>query len=132
MDKAEIAGAVKTAISQALSLDLDEVAEEKSLLGDLGAESIDLLDMLFRVERSLKIKVQVSDIAAHIQGGIPDEEFADERNLITARGLAQLKKALPQIEPAALEGRLQAENLLSLFTVQNLIDLVYDRALSRA
>ncbi|GCE14916.1 acyl carrier protein [Tengunoibacter tsumagoiensis] len=120
----EIYTAVKSTLVDALGVDAEEVSPDKTILGDLGAESIDLLDILFRLERKLGIKVKVSDIAHHIQGGIPDEEFADEHGIINAVGLAQIKTALPQIDPEALVGKLEAENVLSLFTVENLVTLV--------
>jgi acyl carrier protein len=105
----------------------DEVTPNATLLGDLGAESIDLLDILFRIERKVGVKIQASDLAAYVQGGIPDEEFSDGNEMISAKGLAQLKKVMPQIDPQALAGKLQAQKVLSLFTVQNLADMVDQR-----
>lgn len=128
----EIMEAVRSALVSALGISADEVVPEATLLGDLGAESIDLLDILFRLERKLGIKIQVSDIAERIQGGIPDEEFADENGIISAVGLAQLKKALPQINPDELAGKLEAEKVLTLFTVQNLVEMIAERAATKA
>src|SRR5437773_5015080 len=120
----EIHSAVQEAVVGALGVDEDEVTPAATLLGDLGAESIDLLDILFRLERKLGVKIQASDLAAHVQGGIPDEEFGDENGIVSARGLAQLKKVMPQIDTDALAGKLEAEKVLSLFTVDNLVDMV--------
>src|SRR3954451_21122985 len=103
----ETYSAVQQAIVDALGVDEDEVTPDASLLGDLGAESIDLLDILFRLERKLGVKIQASDLAAHVQGGIPDEEFGDENGIVSTRGLAQLKKVMPQINPDALTGKLE-------------------------
>jgi acyl carrier protein len=119
---------VKFAVAEALGLDDDEVTPESTLLGDLGAESIDLLDILFRVERNLGVKIEAGDLAEHIQGGIPDEEFGDVDGLITAAGLAQLAKVMPQIDPDELAGKLAAERVIGLFTVDNLASLVLARA----
>ncbi|HLN60291.1 MAG TPA: phosphopantetheine-binding protein [Symbiobacteriaceae bacterium] len=132
MGQQEVFEAVQAALVSALGVSADEVVPNATLLGDLGAESIDLLDILFRLERKLGIKVQVSDIAHRIQGGIPDEEFADEAGIISAVGLVQLKKALPQINPAELAGKLEAEKVLTLFTVQNLADMVSERLAAKA
>jgi acyl carrier protein len=120
--------AVQQAIVDALGVDEDEVTPDATLLGDLGAESIDLLDILFRLERKLGVKIQASDLAAYVQGGIPDDEFGDENELITPQGMEQLKKAMPQIDPAELQGKLKADQVMSLFTVQNLADMVAQRA----
>ena len=124
MTKAEIDGAVKEALVGALGVEESEVTKEATVLGDLGAESIDLLDILFRLERKLGVKIQAADLAAHVQGGIPDDEFGDASGKITPKGMAQLKKVMPQIDANALAGKLEAEKVMSLFTVDNLSDLV--------
>lgn len=128
----EIQSAVQDAIVGALGVDEDEVQPDATLLGDLGAESIDLLDILFRLERKLGIKIQASDLGAYVQGGIPDEEFGDENGIVSAKGLAQLKKVMPQINTDALAGKLEAGKVMSLFTVQNLTDMVAERAATKA
>jgi acyl carrier protein len=122
--RTEIDGAVTEALVGALGVGEDEVTKDATVLGDLGAESIDLLDILFRLERKLGVKIQAADLAAHVQGGIPEEEFGDASGKITAKGLAQLKKVMPQIDTNALAGKLEAEKVMSLFTVDNLSDMV--------
>jgi acyl carrier protein len=119
---------VAEAVADALGIDIEEVVPEATVLGDLEAESIDLLDVLFRIEKAADVKLKVSDMAELLQGGIPDEEFADENDIINEVGLAQLKKSLPQIDIEELAGKLTADEVLSLFTVQNLTDLVTERA----
>jgi acyl carrier protein len=119
---------VQKAVADALGIDIDEAIPEATLLGDLDAESIDLLDVLFRIEKASDVKIKVSDMAEMLQGGIPDEEFADENEIINEVGLAQLKKSLPQIDVQELAGKLTADEVLTLFTVQNLTDLVTERA----
>src|ERR671916_2096127 len=98
MSRDEVSTAVQEAVVGALGVDEDEVTPEATLLGDLGAESIDLLDILFRLERKVGVKIQAADLGAHVQGGIPDEEFGDEQGKITPKGMAQLKKVMPQID----------------------------------
>jgi acyl carrier protein len=132
MTKDEIDGAVKEALVGALGVGEDEVTPSATLLGDLGAESIDLLDILFRLERKVGVKIQAADLAAHVQGGIPDAEFGDASGKITPKGMAQLKKVMPQIDADALAGKLEAEKVMSLFTVQNLTDMVAGRAAAKS
>ena len=124
----QIAVAVAEAGAEALALEPEEVAREATLTDDLGAESIDLLDVLFRIERSTGVKIHAADLADHIQGGIPDEEFGDDAGVVTERGLAHLKSVMPQIDVSALAGRLEAEQVIGLFSVGNLIELVLGRA----
>jgi acyl carrier protein len=127
-DGKDFGAIVAEAVADALGIDVEEVVPEATVLGDLEAESIDLLDVLFRIEKASDVKLKVSDMAELLQGGIPDEEFADENDIINEVGLAQLKKSLPQIDVEELAGKLTADEVLSLFTVQNLTDLVTERA----
>jgi len=115
------------AVIGALGLDDDEATPESTLLDDLGAESIDLLDMLFRIERKTGTKIQAADLAEYVQGGIPDEEFGDENGIVTPKGLKQLKKVMPQIDADSLAGKLEAEKVITFFTVDNLATLVAQR-----
>ena len=128
MAQTEVESAVREAVAAALGIGLDEATPDATLMDELGAESIDLLDILFRIERSTGIKIQAADLGEHIQGGIPDEEFGDEQGIVTSRGLEQLKTVMPQIDPDELAGKLRAEQVIGLFTVQNLTDLVAQRA----
>jgi acyl carrier protein len=97
-------------------------------MDDLGAESIDLLDILFRIERSTGVKIQASDLGEYIQGGIPDDQFGDENGIVSEQGIEQLKKVMPQIDADELRGKLEAEKVISLFTVGNLADMVAARS----
>jgi acyl carrier protein len=125
---ADIDAAVKEAVVEALALDDDEVTPDSTLMEDLGAESIDLLDILFRIQKSTGVKIEASDLGDHIQGGIPDDEFSDENQVITAKGAEQLHKVMPQVDPSELEGKLDANEVITLFTVQNLVEMVKGRA----
>jgi acyl carrier protein len=125
---ADVDSAVREAVVEALALDDDEVTPESTLMEDLGAESIDLLDILFRIEKGTGVKIEASDLGDYIQGGIPDDEFSDENQVISAKGAEQLHKVMPQTDPSDLEGKLNADEVMTLFTVQNLVDMVKGRA----
>ena len=96
--------AVFEAITVALGVEDDEVTRDATLLGELGEESIDLLDILFRIERATGVKIEAGDLAEHIQGGIPDDEFGDGDGIVNERGLAHLKAVMPQIDVDELAG----------------------------
>ena len=116
---------VRDCVAEALALDLDEISPESTLLDELGAESIDLLDILFRIDRATGVKIQSDELASYVQGGIPDEEFGDEEaDVITPKGMEQLKKVMPQIAEKDLDGKLSPEDVMSHFTVANLTELV--------
>ena len=120
---------VRDCVAEALALDLDEISPESTLLDELGAESIDLLDILFRIDRATGVKIQSDELASYVQGGMPDEEFGDEdADVITPKGMEQLKKVMPQIAKKDLDGKLSPEDVMSHFTVANLTELVASRA----
>jgi acyl carrier protein len=121
---ADVDAAVKEAVVEALALDEDEVTPDATLMDDLGAESIDLLDILFRIEKSTGVKIEAADLGDHIQGGIPDDEFSDENEVLTAKGAEQLRRVMPQTSDQQVEGKVKADEVIGLFTVQNLIEMV--------
>ena len=123
----DIAQAVQEAVAEALALEEDEVTSDAAITADLGAESIDLLDVLFRIERATGVKLEAADLADYIQGGIPDEVFGDDDGKVSETGLAHLKRVMPQIDESALAGELEAERVIDLFTVANLVELVSQR-----
>ena len=124
---ADVDSSVKEAVVEALALDDDEVTSDSTLMDDLGAESIDLLDILFRIEKSTGVKIEASDLGDYIQGGIPDDEFSDDNEVISEKGAQQLHKVMPQTDPGELAGSLKAEEVMTLFTVQNLTEMVKSR-----
>ncbi|WP_327351141.1 acyl carrier protein [Streptomyces sp. NBC_01304] len=128
MDQDEIREVIGKAVAEATGAEPEEVVPEASLLNDLDAESIDLLDILFRIERRLGIKIEAAELAEYVQGGIPDEEFGDADEIVTERGLNQLKLVMPQIDTAQLVGNLQAAKVMGLFTVDNLVQMVVRKA----
>jgi acyl carrier protein len=128
MTESELHGAVQTAVVGALGVGEDEASPDATLMDDLGAESIDLLDILFRIEKSTGVKIQASDLGDYMQGGISDDEFSDGNEMITEKGLEHLKTVMPQIDTAALAGSLNANDVIKLFTVSNLGDMVARRA----
>jgi acyl carrier protein len=128
MAMADVDSAVKEAVIEALALDDDEVTPDSTLMDDLGAESIDLLDILFRIEKGTGVKIEAADLGDYIQGGIPDDEFSDESEIISEKGAAQLHKVMPQTDPSELAGKLPADEVITLFTVQNLTEMVKSRA----
>jgi acyl carrier protein len=123
---------VSAQVAAALGLDPEEVTPEATLVTDLGAESLDMLDMLFRIEKKAGIKITMAQITGLLQGDLSNEEFVTPEGYVSAAGLAQLKDALPQIDADALAGKLEDSSIFALFTVQNLIDMVKSGAANNA
>ncbi len=107
---------VQEIIADALYVDMAEVKPEAVLMRDLGAESIDYLDIAFRLEKEFDIKLPKGDIELRARGGLSDEEFAVD-GLIQPKGLEQLRKVMPEVDPAEIRQGLFVRDIASLFTV---------------
>ena len=90
--KAEIFDKVKDALIEALGLDDDEVTPEATLVGDLGAESIDFLDIVFRLEKGFDIKIPRGELFP--EDVLTNAEYVSEGRVSEA-GLAELRARMP-------------------------------------
>lgn len=107
---------VRAVVADALYLEADEVQRESSLMKDLGAESIDFLDIMFRLEKEFSIKLPKGDIERKARGGLSDEDFAVDGKL-TAAAIASIKKAMPEVSATEFNRNLLVRDIPSLFTV---------------
>ena len=76
---------VAATIADALGCDEDEVKRDSSLINDLGAESIDFLDLVFRLERTFKVKIPRGKIVEDSRGALSEAEF-EQKGLVTDSG----------------------------------------------
>src|SRR5215211_4837831 len=97
----EIYTKVSETLVEALNVDEDEIKPEATLQGDLGAESIDFLDIVFRLERQFGIKIPRNELFPEsiFQG---DPEFVKDGK-VTPKGLAELRQKMPYAELAEFE-----------------------------
>src|SRR3954454_7365728 len=89
----EIYSKVSATLVEALNVDEDEISPTATLQGDLGAESIDFLDIVFRLEREFGIKIPRGELFPEsiFQG---DPEFVKDGK-VTDKGLAELRARMP-------------------------------------
>ena len=114
---------VRKVIAEALYIDIEEVTPNASLMKDLGAESIDFLDIMFRVEKEFSIKMPKGEIERRARGGLSDAEFAVEGKL-TDKALARIREAMPEVSPDMLKPGLLVRDVPSLFTVTTFARMV--------
>jgi len=115
MTEDEVFEKVREQLVDALGVDDDEVGLEKTLTGDLGAESIDFLDIVFRLEKAFGIKIPPGDLFPDNVLNNP-EYVADGK--LTASGLAKLKESLPHVTFGDFESDPDVNKLPELFTVE--------------
>jgi acyl carrier protein len=119
MSRDEIFEKVQIVLVEALGVDDDEVTPEASLAGDLGAESIDFLDIVFQLEQAFGFKIQQGELFP--ENVTQDPDFVHEGN-VTEKGLAMLKERLPHIDFTALEADPQITKVAQVFTVEALVN----------
>jgi len=118
----EIKQIVVESIADALACELDEVTPEQALIDDLGAESLDFLDIVFKLERSFQIQITRGEMERAARGDMSEEEFAPD-GVISEAGLERLKELMPEAKSRITEG-LRPSQILELFTVQTFINIV--------
>ncbi len=111
----EIYSKVSATLVEALNVDEDEITPESTLQGDLGAESIDFLDIVFRLEREFGIKIPRGELFPEsiFQG---DPEFVQDGR-VTEKGLTELKTRMPFADLDQFEQNPEVSHISDLFTV---------------
>lgn len=107
---------VQSIIADALYVEKTEVVRDASLMKDLGAESIDFLDIVFRIEKDFGIKLPKGEAERRARGNLTDEEFAIN-GLIQEKGLDCLRKAMPEVDATLIKHGLTVRDIPTLFTV---------------
>jgi acyl carrier protein len=130
MSRDEIFKQVQEVLVDALGVDDDEITPEATLMGDLGAESIDFLDIVFRLEKAFGIKIPREEL-------FPAENLMNNSELIsngklTEKGLAELKDKMPHTDLAAFEKDPDINKLGDLFTVNAVVNFVENKTGSGA
>ena len=121
----EIFEKVQEVLVDALGLDDDEVTKDATLMGDLGAESIDFLDIVFRLEKSFGIKVPREEL-------FPAESLMNNPDYVsggklTDSGLAEFKAKMPHTDFSSFEADPDINKLPDLFTVKSIVNFVEQR-----
>jgi acyl carrier protein len=110
-------------IASALDRDIEEVALDAGLIDDLQAESIDLLDILFRLEREFKVKLPQGRIIDDARGDIPEAEF-EHKGVVTEAGLQRLREYLDEVPAERWHASMKLADIPRLFTVATFCKLV--------
>ena len=121
MDRDEVFSKVRDVLVEALAVDEDEVAADKTLFGDLGAESIDMLDISFQLEQAFGFKIEQGELFP--EGAAQDPEFVQDGKL-TEKGLAELKAKAPHLEMDSIADDPRLEKVRDIFTVDALVKFV--------
>jgi len=123
-DKEEILARVKDCLADALGADEDEVTTEASLTRDLGAESLDFLDIIFRLEKAFGIKIQRGDLFP--ESIINNAEYVQDGRL-TETGIKKLEEKYPYADLSVIKANPSVSEMGNLFTVGMIVEYVNSR-----
>ena len=121
MTRDDIFAKVRTVLVDALAVDDDEVTMASVLTSDLGAESIDFLDIVFKLEQAFGFKIQQGELFP--EGVAQDPKFVKDGK-VTAEGLTALKAKLPHVDFSTFEQNPAITKVAEVFTVDTLVNFV--------
>jgi acyl carrier protein len=117
----EVFEKVQAALVEALGVDDDEVTPEATMVGDLGAESIDFLDIVFKLEKAFGIDIPREEL-------FPDDILTNSQFVqdgkVTGAGIAELKSRLPWANLSKFEQNPRVQDFGNLLTVNDLCNYV--------
>jgi acyl carrier protein len=120
----EIFEKVKQALVDALSVEDDDITENATLTGDLQAESIDILDIVFRLEKIFNIKISQEELTPRDVLSNPD--YVNNRKL-NAAGLTALKSRVKHADWSKFEKDPDIDKILDVFTVGTIVNFIEDK-----
>ena len=115
--KDEVFSKVRTALVDALGVDDEEVTPEATMVGDLGAESIDFLDIVFKLEKAFGIEIPRKELSP--EDILTNADYVQDGK-VTEAGIAELKRRMSFVDFSKFEKDPQVRNFSNLLTVGDL------------
>src|SRR5262245_51719446 len=97
---------VREEIAKSLDIDVDDVQLLSSLQADLGAESLDMLDIAFLLEREFRIEFPRMDLLQRASTHFGDELMMQD-GVVTDFGLELIRKGMPEVDPSMIRSGMQ-------------------------
>ena len=123
MSQDEIFTKVRSVLVDALGVDDEEVTSTARLTTDLHAESIDFLDIVFRIEKAFGFKIGQGEL---FPDNINDPKYVQD-GVVNAAGLALLKDRMPHVDFTAFAADPKLEKVSEVFTVNSLVLFVANK-----
>ena len=114
---------IKEIIADVLVIDTDEISLKSRLISDLGAESIDFLDLVFQLEKEFDIKIPRGQLEKNARGELSQEEF-EQKGVLTPAGLKVLEEYFTEVPKEYFKANMKVSEIPLLFTVETFCKLV--------
>ena len=127
LSKEEVFEKVRDELVDALAVDEEEVTPDATMVGDLGAESIDFLDIVFKLEKAFDIEIPRAELFP--EDILTNAEYVQEGK-VTASGIEELKKRMPFADLTKFEANPQVQEFGNLLTVSDLCRYVESKVVT--
>lgn len=114
---------VREIIADVLVIDEEEVQLQSRLIADLGAESIDFLDLVFQLEKEFAIKIPRGQLEKNARGHLAEDQF-EKGGVLTPEGLTALKSYLSEVPAENFKANMKVNEIPMLFTVETFCKLI--------
>ena len=114
---------VREIIADVLVIDENDISKDSRLIVDLGAESIDFLDLVFQLEKEFGIKIPRGQLEKNARGDLAEDEF-EKGGVLTVNGLEALKNYLSEVPAEHFKANMKINEIPMLFTVETFCKLI--------
>lgn len=126
MKDKDILSKLNSCLAETIGVKEEEIALDSSIIDDLGADSLDLLDLVFRLEQAFKIRITRGEIEKRTRETMPNEDFESD-GLLTEKAKKALQEALPEVDSSRFKENLRKSEIPRLFTVRTFLRLVKEK-----
>ncbi len=123
MNVVDVYPKLREIIADVLVIDQEKIALNTRLIGDLGAESIDFLDLVFQLEKEFKVKIPRGQLEKNARGDLAEGDF-EKGGFLTVPGLEALKNYLSEIPADQFKSNMKVNEIPMLFTVETFCKLI--------
>ncbi|MEY8352661.1 phosphopantetheine-binding protein [Lachnospiraceae bacterium 54-53] len=121
MNDKELFEMVQKTVGEVLDVEKEQISEDTRPVVDLDAESLDLLDILFKLSRQTGKKVTMQVIQKDVRGGLTEDEFIDEEGYITEEGVKKIKAAMGN--PNVRDEKMTSKEVLKLIDIKYIMKI---------
>lgn len=114
---------VREIIADVLVIEEEEISLHSRLIADLGAESIDFLDLVFQLEKEFSIKIPRGQLEKNARGDLAEDEF-EKGGVLTPNGMLALKNYLNEVPEEHFKANMKVNEIPMLFTVETFCKLI--------
>ncbi len=126
MNEEQIISKVKLSIAETVGIKEEEVTLDASVIDDLGADSLDLLDLVFQLEQEFDIRITRGEMELRAKETMPEEDFEVD-GFLSEKAREALRESLPEVDASRFAGNIRKSEIPRLFTVRTFIKIVKEK-----